>query len=72
MKKYYHLFILLLFISVQATGKVKLPATIGNHMVLQQNSKVKIWGWSDGKKVSVTPEWNNKVYKTTEIGRAHV
>ena len=38
---------------------------MGEHMVLQQNSTVKLWGWADGKKVTVTTSWNNKSYQTT-------
>ena len=34
---------------------VKLPAVIGDNMVLQQNAPVTIWGWADvGEKVTVT------------------
>jgi sialate O-acetylesterase len=37
-----------IFISVlSATADVRLPAIIGSHMVLQQNTTVKIWGWCD-------------------------
>ncbi|WP_291592527.1 sialate O-acetylesterase [Bacteroides sp.] len=48
-----------------AQGKVKLPAMMGNHMVLQQNSSVKLWGWADGKKVTVTTSWNNRTYQAS-------
>ena len=44
MKKHFLIFtISLLFFSL-AQGKVKLPAMMGDHMVLQQNSSVKLWG----------------------------
>lgn len=34
---------------------VKLPAIFGDHMVLQQDQKLTIWGWADpGEKISVT------------------
>ncbi|HTJ79908.1 MAG TPA: sialate O-acetylesterase [Rariglobus sp.] len=34
---------------------VKLPAIFGDHMVLQQGSKIPVWGWaSPGEQVSVT------------------
>lgn len=63
MKKHFLIFtISLLFFSL-AQGKVKLPAMMGDHMVLQQNSSVKLWGWADGKKVTVTTSWNNRTYK---------
>ena len=65
MKKHFLIFtISLLFFSL-AQGKVKLPAMMGDHMVLQQNSSVKLWGWADGKKVTVTTSWNNRTYRQT-------
>ncbi|WP_259016910.1 sialate O-acetylesterase [Emticicia fluvialis] len=43
---------------------VKLPRLISNGMVLQQLSKVKVWGWgAPAEKVSVT--FNGQVYDTT-------
>lgn len=54
MKKHFLLLILSLLFLPLAQGKVKLPAMMGDHMVLQQNSSVKLWGWADGKKVTVT------------------
>ena len=50
MKKHFLLLILSLLFLPIAQGKVKLPAMMGDHMVLQQNSSVKLWGWADGKK----------------------
>ena len=38
---------------------------MGDHMVLQQNSSVKLWGWADGKKVTVTTSWNNRTYQAS-------
>jgi len=46
MKKYF-LFLLLANSSLSVFADVRLPAIIGDHMVLQQNSTVKIWGWGD-------------------------
>lgn len=38
-----------------AAAEVKLPNIFGDHMVLQQNAKIAIWGWADAnEKVSVT------------------
>jgi sialate O-acetylesterase len=35
-------------------------------MVLQQNSKVALWGWADaGEKISITTSWNNKATNVT-------
>jgi sialate O-acetylesterase len=45
-------------------SNLKLPVILGDHMVLQQNSTVNIWGWTEpGKKVEVTTGWDNQKYK---------
>lgn len=65
MKKHFLIFTLSLLFFSLAQGKVRLPVMMGDHMVLQQNSSVKLWGWADGKKVTVTTSWNNRTYKVT-------
>jgi len=42
---------------------IKLPALFADHMVLQQRSKVPIWGWgSPGEEISIEASWQkNKV-----------
>lgn len=41
-----------------ATADVKLPAIFGDHMVLQQKSKVAVWGWAEpGEQVKVKGSW---------------
>ncbi len=50
MKKHFLIFTLSLLFFSLAQGKVRLPVMMGDHMVLQQNSSVKLWGWADGKK----------------------
>ena len=45
-------------------AEVRLPAIIGDHMVLQQNSKVKLWGWADpAEEVKVKASWDTTTYK---------
>lgn len=39
--------ILLAVLSVSAVAELKLPAVIGDHMVLQRNQPITIWGWAD-------------------------
>jgi sialate O-acetylesterase len=40
--------------TVAAHAEVKLPAIFDNHMVLQRDQKVPVWGWADeGEKVTV-------------------
>lgn len=65
MKKHSLILILTFLFMPIAQGKVKLPAMMGDHMVLQQNSSVKLWGWADGKKVTVTTSWDNRSYEAS-------
>ena len=37
-----------------AMANVRLPAVIGNNMVLQQKSIVKLWGWADPNEKIIT------------------
>ena len=47
-------------------AQIELPSIIGDNMVLQRNSKAKIWGKTQkNKPVEVSVSWNNKKYKTT-------
>lgn len=49
-----------------AYSNIRLPHVIGSNMVLQQQSQVKLWGWSDpGEKISVTASWDSKPYAVT-------
>lgn len=53
----------LVFISISVFANVRLPAIISSHMVLQQNSKVNIWGWSDPvEKIIVKASWDTTTY----------
>lgn len=65
MKRHFLILALSLLFLPCMQGKVKLPAAMGNHMVLQQNSCVKLWGWADGKKVTVTTSWDNRTYQAS-------
>jgi len=52
---------LALFI-LTASANVRLPAVIGNNMVLQQKSSCKLWGWAEpNEKILITTSWNNRV-----------
>ena len=48
-----------------ANADVQLPAIIGDHMVLQQKSKVKLWGWTTNpnETVQVKVSWDTTHYK---------
>ncbi len=46
-------------------SQIKLPAVIGDNMVLQQNSDAAVWGWGEpGSEIKVTGSWNNDTVKT--------
>ncbi len=53
--------IITLLIAFPLWADVKLPAIIGDNMVLQQDTDATIWGWAQpGEKVAVVPTWNDK------------
>ena len=58
-------FLLLLNQALPSPANVRLPGIFGNHMVLQQDAKIPIWGWADaGEAVTVT--LGDKTAKTTD------
>ena len=47
--------LLLPFLISSATAAVKMPGVFGDHMVLQRDMPVPVWGWADpGETVTVT------------------
>ncbi|MCX5690107.1 MAG: 9-O-acetylesterase, partial [Planctomycetota bacterium] len=41
-----------------ASGQLRLPALISDHMVLQRNSSLLLWGWADpGQRITVQTSW---------------
>ena len=59
------LFFLLCFVATSLYAAVKLPALVGDHMVLQQKEKITLWGWANpDEEIKVTTGWDNKSYKT--------
>ena len=58
--------VLLLAGASVALADVKLPAVIGDNMVLQQGGKVSIWGWADpNEEVMVGVSWHNMMFAVT-------
>ena len=52
-------------------ANVSLPAIFGDHMVLQQSSEVKIWGWGNpSEEITITTSWNNESVKTKTDNQA--
>lgn len=51
-------------LALSSSAQIRLPKLISDGMVLQRDSKIKIWGWAGaGEKVSV--KFQNKTYKAT-------
>ncbi|KQC01838.1 sialate O-acetylesterase [Pedobacter sp. Hv1] len=50
----------------KSNANVRLPAVIASNMVLQRQSNVNLWGWSDpAEKIYITTSWSNKKYAVT-------
>lgn len=57
------LYVCCLLLIESAFSAVRLPAIIGSHMVLQQKSTVKLWGWSaPAEKITIQPSWDTTRY----------
>ena len=66
MKSFFRISISLIvwILTIPSFGQIKLPAVIGDNMVLQQKSEVAIWGWGDpGTEIKVSGSWNNDTVK---------
>lgn len=67
----------LLIIFIAAEAQVRLPNIFADHMVLQQNSEVSIWGWaSTPGKVTISESWDTvqvkAVVANTSFWRAYI
>lgn len=61
MKKILYLFIFVFGLAGTASAKITLPALLGDNMVLQQQSDVKLWGWSQpNATVKIAASWGVK------------
>lgn len=62
--------LIILFLSVCVNAQIKLPRLISDGMILQRDTKVKIWGWASAKE-KIELNFNHKTYKTvtTEDGK---
>jgi len=57
-------FIVMAFISFNSYAYITLPSIFSDHMVLQQESQVTIWGWAKpNEEIKITASWDpEKVY----------
>lgn len=48
-----------------ANAEIKLPALVGDHMVLQQQTDARLWGWASPKStIEVTNSWDGATVST--------
>jgi len=48
-----------LFATALASADIRLPAIIGDHMVMQQETRASLWGWADpGERIQVSASWS--------------
>lgn len=56
----------LLLVNLSVYANIELPALVGSHMVLQQNSTINVWGKANpGEQIEITASWDNLTEKTT-------
>jgi sialate O-acetylesterase len=61
MKKNLFLSLVFLIVTVSMQAKVTLPAVLDDNMVLQQETLIKIWGWSaPGANVKLSASWGEQ------------
>lgn len=71
MKKSILLVCSLLF-NIAAFSNVKLPALVGNHMVLQRDKPIKIWGYADENEAVKVRFAGNTITTTSINGKWHL
>ncbi|MBC8052706.1 MAG: sialate O-acetylesterase [Sphingobacteriaceae bacterium] len=60
-----------LLFHITSFADIRLPAILGDHMVLQQKSSVKLWGWCDGdEKIKVSTNWDTVTYRAIGSSQA--
>lgn len=62
---------LLLFCPLSLSAGIILPEIIGDNMVVQQTSDVRLWGWAEpGEKISVSASWDPETTVSTNADKA--
>lgn len=64
------LVVLSFLLNISLWANVKLPALVGDNMVLQRDSKINLWGWADpGEKVGILFQNKQLTMKTGKDGK---
>ncbi|REE02205.1 sialate O-acetylesterase [Marinoscillum furvescens] len=60
---------LFIFLSITAKAEITLPAIIGDHMVLQQQTTAQIWGWTSrsNEAIRVWASWGSDTVTTKAV-----
>lgn len=65
-----YLLFFLLIASINAPAQIRLPKLIADHMVLQRDQKIKLWGWADKReKLTVTLGANSLKTRADKEGK---
>jgi sialate O-acetylesterase len=52
-------------------ANIVLPSVFSDHMVLQQNEIVSLWGWANpSEEITIKPSWTDEVFKTKANNQA--
>lgn len=66
MKRMLSALALLLAATAPVDAAVKMPAVFSDNLVLQQQTRVNIWGKADPKeRIAIVTSWNDRTYRTT-------
>ncbi|GEP50914.1 9-O-acetylesterase [Flavobacterium noncentrifugens] len=56
-------FLFAFLLSIKGFANITLPSVLSDHMVLQRNTGVKLWGWANpNEEIKITIGWNQKEY----------
>jgi len=59
-------------LSLMTHAAIRLPKALDSHMVLQQKSTTKLWGWANpSEKIKIVTSWNKKEYEIVADGNAN-
>lgn len=65
MNKRFLSFVILAAMTISMQAKVKLSHLVGDNMVIQQNTDVRLWGWAKANStVTVTTSWSQQQCET--------